>query len=74
MNWFYLSEEGFSLHCSSVGLVRHVHLGEGGSVSAEDLSQSSESLWRHKLLFKSLRMGRPSGFLFPQRSGGKILL
>lgn len=51
-----------------------MHLGEGGSGSAEDLSQSSESPWRHKLLFKGLRMGRPSGFLFPLRLVEKIWL
>lgn len=56
---FYLSEEGSSLHWLSAGLVRHMCswgnkliqcLGHG----TEDLSQSSESLWRHKPLLKDL--------------------
>lgn len=57
---FYLSEEGSSLHWLSVGLVRHMCSWGNGLIQClghgtEDLSQSSESLWRHKLLLKDLR-------------------
>lgn len=57
---FYLSEEVSSLHWSPVGLVRHMWSEGNGLIQClghgtEDLSQSSESLWRHKLLLKDLR-------------------
>ena len=58
---FYCTEEGSSLHWLSVGLVRHMcswgsRLIQCWSHGTEDLSQSSESLWRHKLLLKDLRL------------------
>lgn len=70
---FYLSEEGCSsLHWLSVGLVRHMCSWGNGLIQClghgtEDLSQSSESLWRHKLLLKDLRLVCSSVFLFLQR-------
>lgn len=66
---FYLSEEGSSLHWSSVGLVRHMCSWGNGLIQClahgtEDLSQSSESLWRHKLPLKDLRWVCPSVWFF----------
>lgn len=65
LTWFYLSVEGFSLRWLSVGLVRHVCSWGNGLIQCwghgtEDLSQSSESLWSHRLLLKDLSWICPS--------------
>lgn len=63
LTWFYLSEEGFSLHWLSVGLVRHMYPWGKGLIQwrghgSEDLSQSSESLWRQKAPAEGFKVGQ----------------
>lgn len=71
---FYLSEEGSLLHWLSAGLVRHMCSWGNGLIQClghgtEDLSQSSESLLRHKLLLKDLRWVCPPVCNFLQKLG-----
>lgn len=73
---FYLSEEGCSLHWLSVGLVRYMCSGGNRLIQCsgcrtEDLSQSSEPVWRHKLLLKDLRLVCLSICFFPTSSEKK---
>lgn len=75
---FYLSEEGSSLRWLSVGSVRHMCSWGNGLIQClghgtEDLSQSSESLWRLELLPKDLRSVSPSVCAFLQRLGRFLL-
>lgn len=78
---FYLREESCSLHWPPpVSLVRHMCSWGNGLIQClgygtEDLSQSSEPMWRHKLPLKDLRLGSPSvSFFFCKRQKIKILL
>lgn len=66
---FYLREESCSLHWPAVSLVRHMcswgnRLIQCLGYGTEDLSQSSEPMWCHKLPLKGLRLGSPSVSIF----------